>query len=40
MAKELKAVIERSAGTVVGDALGAATLLVLLFGSLALPHLL
>lgn len=40
MAHDLKAVIERSAATLVTDALGAATLLVLLFGGLALPHLL
>ncbi|WP_458790501.1 hypothetical protein [Yoonia sp. MH D7] len=37
MAKEIKTVIYRSRDTILGDALGAAALLVMLFVGLSLP---
>lgn len=40
MAKELKSVIARSQDTIVSDAVGVLSLIVTLFGGLALPGLL
>ena len=40
MAKDIKAVIDRSRETLVADALGAAALVVILMGGLVLPGLL
>jgi hypothetical protein len=37
MAKELKDVMTRSSGTILSDALGAASLIVMLFVGLSLP---
>ena len=38
MAKEIKSVIVRSSHTIIADAIGMASLVVMLFGALALPH--
>ncbi|SHG73489.1 hypothetical protein SAMN05444003_0691 [Cognatiyoonia sediminum] len=37
MAKEIKSVVIRSSDTIIGDALGAVALLVILFVGLSLP---
>ncbi len=39
MAKEIKSVITRSSDTIIADALGAVSLLVILYAGLALPGL-
>lgn len=40
MAQEIKSAIERSRSTILSDALGVASLVVILFASLSLPGLL
>lgn len=39
MAQEIKGIINRSSDTIIADAIGVASLMVILFGSLALPNL-
>ena len=39
MAKDIKTALHRYADTIVADALGAASLIVMLFGALSLPAL-
>ena len=40
MTQDIRSMLERSAPTLIGDALGAASLVVMLVGFLALPQLL
>ena len=40
MTKQIKDVLERNGSTILADALGAAALLVILFGGLSLPAIL
>ena len=39
MAKEIKGVLVRSSDTIIADAIGVVSLMVMLFGALALPNL-